>query len=474
MTYTQLSEASLDLRAPVFSRIRKGDWWIRISTLVCLDYLCLSLSWLIAETYIPPENFLWYKSSSSLGMLITILVEIAVMAIQGLYQAGQKRYDYFNIIKSLAFAHGLLLVIILFSNELKIYSNSSLLLPWFLSAFFICIGRFFVNATLEYMRENKFLGRHSVFVICDPEEKEEYFNFINKENRCMIVGFETARALDRYNRKGTLERLNQLGVTEVFISWDALKNRMFLCWLFQAAGITIHILPMEVKQIHRDIELTKIGGMPCLTLTCPLITGKDFWIKRIFDFCFATFFIILTFPIYIAIALAIKLDSSGSVFYQQTRIGLRGQEFKAWKFRTMRPNADKLQQQLEALNENKDGILFKIKDDPRVTRVGKFLRRYSLDELPQIFNVLRGEMSLIGPRPLPTRDVEKFSERHFIRQEVLPGITGWWQVSGRSDILDFDQVMRLDLHYIENWSIYLDIQILFKTIAVVFRKEGAY
>lgn len=182
----------------------------------------------------------------------------------------------------------------------------------------------------------------------------------------------------------------------------------------------------------------------------------------------------LSFPIYILIALAIKLDSPGPVFYRQTRIGLRGEAFKVWKFRTMKTNAEQLQKELEAMNETKDGILFKIKDDPRVTRVGKFLRRYSLDELPQLFNVLYGEMSLIGPRPLPTRDIDKFAERHFIRQEVLPGITGLWQVSGRSDVLDFEQVINLDMRYIENWSIWLDLEILFKTFMVVLKKEGAY
>ena len=140
----------------------------------------------------------------------------------------------------------------------------------------------------------------------------------------------------------------------------------------------------------------------------------------------------------------------------------------------MRTDADKLQKELEAQNETKDGILFKIKDDPRVTRVGKFLRRYSLDELPQLFNVLLGEMSLVGPRPLPTRDVDKFSERHFIRQEVLPGVTGLWQVSGRSNIIDFEQVIKLDLNYIENWSLGLDFEILLKTVQVVLKKEGAY
>jgi lipopolysaccharide/colanic/teichoic acid biosynthesis glycosyltransferase len=137
-------------------------------------------------------------------------------------------------------------------------------------------------------------------------------------------------------------------------------------------------------------------------------------------------------------------------------------------------NAEKLQAGLEAKNEIKDGVLFKLKDDPRITKLGKFLRRYSLDELPQLFNVLFGEMSLVGPRPLPVRDVERFQKMHFIRQEVLPGITGLWQVSGRSDIENFEDGVKLDISYIENWSILMDLKILFQTVGVVFQKKGAY
>ena len=231
---------------------------------------------------------------------------------------------------------------------------------------------------------------------------------------------------------------------------------------------------MELKPIHREIKSHRIGGMNCLSFYCPIITGKDFWTKRILDFCFAAVFLLLFSPIYAVIAVAIKLDSPGPIFYRQTRIGLRGKQFQVWKFRTMRTDAEKLQKELETLNEVKDGIIFKIKDDPRITKIGKFLRRYSLDELPQFFNILVGEMSLVGPRPLPTRDVEKFSERHFLRQEVLPGVTGLWQVSGRSDIVDFEQVMNLDLNYIENWSLWLDFEILLRTVEVVLKKEGAY
>ena len=129
--------------------------------------------------------------------------------------------------------------------------------------------------------------------------------------------------------------------------------------------------------------------------------------------------------------------------------------------------ADQLQNKLESHNETKDGVLFKIKDDPRITRISRFLRRYSLDEFPQLFNVLLGEMSLVGPRPLPLRDVDKFSEHHFIRQEVLPGITGFWQISGRSDITDFEKVIHLDKTYMENWSLSLDLQIILKTLKVI-------
>jgi lipopolysaccharide/colanic/teichoic acid biosynthesis glycosyltransferase len=129
---------------------------------------------------------------------------------------------------------------------------------------------------------------------------------------------------------------------------------------------------------------------------------------------------------------------------------------------------------LEASNEMKDGVLFKMKDDPRITTIGKILRRYSLDELPQLFNVVLGEMSLVGPRPLPARDVKRFSAHHFIRHEVLPGITGFWQVSGRSDITDFEKVVSLDVQYMESWSLWLDLQILLKTVTVILGKKGAY
>jgi exopolysaccharide biosynthesis polyprenyl glycosylphosphotransferase len=473
MSNLQLDKTYLDLREPIFIKLRKGSWWLRLITLIIADTGLLWLAWMLAQHY--SRNSIEYTTKSLSSIFIAITIQITALGIQGHYGSGKKWCDYLNLIKTLTFAHGLILVFCFIYQPIIDIKHSGLVIwSWIFSTISICTGRFLLKINLKFLRKFKVLGRAGTFIICEPQQYENFVSFINRDDRYILHGQAGAESLDRAYRQATLEKLVNLGVTEVFIAWDAIKNRFFVCWLFQAAGITVHIVPMELKPIHRDIDFNRIGGMTYLTFDCPIITGRDFWIKRTFDFCVASLFLILLSPIYLAIAIAIKLDSPGSVFYKQVRIGLRGRKFKVWKFRTMRSDADKMQKQLEALNESKDGIIFKIKDDPRITKVGKFLRRYSLDELPQIFNVLLGEMSLVGPRPLPIRDVEKFAEHHFIRQEVLPGITGLWQVSGRSNILDFEQIINLDLSYIENWSLGLDFEILLKTVRVVLKKEGAY
>ena len=171
-------------------------------------------------------------------------------------------------------------------------------------------------------------------------------------------------------------------------------------------------------------------------------------------------------------ALAIRLDSRGPVLFRSTRPGIGGKPFPCFKFRTMRQGAEAMQDDLEQHNEM-EGALFKMREDPRVTRVGAFLRRWSLDELPQLLNVLRGEMSLVGPRPLPSRDYARLEDWHYKRYLVLPGMTGLWQVSGRSE-LDFDELVRLDFLYLERWSVGLDLSILLKTIPAVIRARGAW
>jgi lipopolysaccharide/colanic/teichoic acid biosynthesis glycosyltransferase len=212
--------------------------------------------------------------------------------------------------------------------------------------------------------------------------------------------------------------------------------------------------------------------VPLYELRPPAFAGIDWAVKRAFDYSVAAALILLAAPLLAVVALLVKASSRGPVVYVSRRIGLNEREFPMFKFRTMYPDAAHRQDELEAANEA-DGPLFKLRRDPRVTPAGAFLRRFSLDELPQLFNVLRGEMSLVGPRPLPMRDYQRLEPWHRKRYLVLPGMTGLWQVSGRSD-LTFDRLVRLDFHYLETWSIWLDVSILLRTIPAVIAKRGAY
>jgi len=192
-----------------------------------------------------------------------------------------------------------------------------------------------------------------------------------------------------------------------------------------------------------------------------------------FTGAFLLLLLLIVIPVIPLIAVAIKLTSTGPVFFRQQRSGRNGAPFTLYKFRTMVTNAEQLKHELAAMNEM-SGPVFKVTNDPRVTPLGKFLRKYSLDELPQLFNVLRGEMSLVGPRPLPVDEVKRFNDlAHRRRLSVKPGLTCLWQISGRNKITDFKDWVRLDLDYIDNWSLALDLKILFLTIPVVLRGTGA-
>jgi exopolysaccharide biosynthesis polyprenyl glycosylphosphotransferase len=462
-----------DLRSAKGNRIQRGlaVRLLRILTLVLFDAIAVGFAWRLAIAYGTPLESPWTQKSSFL--LLTISVEITIFVTSGLYKAGFNRRNYGQILKAVSLSETLLLLIAFLYAPESYLSRSTFLLSWLLSIFCICTSRLLFDATTNLLRTRGAV-RHSVFLITDAEEQENHIGLIEQQNFYTILGVTDSTSLDLDNRDRTFAYLRELGIAEAFVSWSSIKNRLYVCWHFHSAGITIRILPVKQELHHPKSVIWMLGDLPCLTIPAPLITGSDFWIKRVFDLIGSTVLLFIFSPLYLLIAVLIKLDSKGPIFFRQDRIGLHGKKFKIWKFRTMVTNAEKLQAALEAKNEIKDGILFKLKDDPRITKVGKFLRRYSLDELPQLFNVAIGEMSLVGPRPLPLRDVERFKTMHFIRQEVLPGITGLWQVSGRSDIENFEDGVRLDINYIENWSVWLDLTILFKTVGVVFQKKGAY
>jgi exopolysaccharide biosynthesis polyprenyl glycosylphosphotransferase len=237
-------------------------------------------------------------------------------------------------------------------------------------------------------------------------------------------------------------------------------------------GVTVRIAPSTMEILVHRAEFVPGQSVPLFELKPPVFEGFDYALKRTFDLVGSLLLVIVLSPVLLASAIAIKLTSRGPVLFRSQRPGIGGLPFSCFKFRTMYRDAHARQPALEQLNEA-SGALFKIRDDPRVTPVGRLLRRFSIDELPQLFNVLSGQMSLVGPRPLPQRDYDRLEDWHKKRYLVTPGITGLWQVSGRSD-LDFDDLVRLDFLYLERWSVFLDLSILLKTIPAVLSRRGAF
>ncbi|HTU78173.1 MAG TPA: sugar transferase [Solirubrobacteraceae bacterium] len=295
-----------------------------------------------------------------------------------------------------------------------------------------------------------------------------------------LVGFLAPSSVtaDGLRPLGTLESLERvLGaerVDEVIIADPefAQDDAVELVDQCHRRGVRVRIAPSTMEILIHRAEFVPGQSVPLFELGPPVFEGIDFALKRTFDIVGASVLLIVLSPLLLAITLAVRLSSRGPVVYRSLRRGIGQRPFACLKFRTMHSDAEQAQADLEGLNEA-SGALFKIREDPRLTPVGHFLRRFSLDELPQLINVLRGEMSLVGPRPLPERDFAMLEDWHRKRYLVLPGLTGLWQVSGRSE-LDFDDLVHLDFIYLESWSLALDLTILLKTIPAVLSRRGAY
>jgi exopolysaccharide biosynthesis polyprenyl glycosylphosphotransferase len=245
-----------------------------------------------------------------------------------------------------------------------------------------------------------------------------------------------------------------------------------LAWELEGSGMSLLLAP-EVTDVAGPLLATRpVSGLPVLAVDEPRLGSARHILKEAFDRTFAALSLLLLAPGLVLIGITIRLTSPGPAIFRQVRVGLRGRPFVLLKFRTMTVDAEERRANLLALNEH-DGVLFKIRNDPRITRLGRFLRRWSIDELPQLWNVARGQMSFVGPRPPLPCEVENYSHRVRRRLLVKPGLTGLWQISGRSG-LSWEEAVRLDLHYVEHWSPSLDMAILAKTLSAVVRGHGAY
>jgi exopolysaccharide biosynthesis polyprenyl glycosylphosphotransferase len=295
----------------------------------------------------------------------------------------------------------------------------------------------------------------------------EPYGFVARTPVALMDGLRDFRSLEQLERH--FDAIDEVLIADPDFPQEEAVELVDRC---HDKGVRVRVAPSTMEILMDRVEFVPGQALPLFELKPPVFEGVDFAIKRSFDLVFAVLLLVVLSPVMVFAVAAIKLSSRGPVLYRSPRPGIGGRSFDCLKFRTMVSGADLRQDELESRNEL-SGAIFKIRRDPRITPVGRFLRRWSLDELPQLFNVLRGEMSLVGPRPLPQRDYDLLEAWHRKRYLVLPGMTGLWQVSGRSE-LDFDELVRLDFLYLERWSVFLDLTIMLKTIPAVIRARGAW
>ena len=424
-----------------------------------------------------------YFQSLEIGIVIGL---IFIFALRGLYKirlTGTWFRQAWTIVSSTTIGIAFLITYYFIFQPV---SNSRLLVPfvWATSILILCTARLIVSSIMGILYRLG-LGETRLLVVGSGRLGKMIMQHIvaNPNLGYNIVGFlhdmnEPPSDFGRFKMLGTLDDLGMvirsMQIDEVIIALPSYLHQQSIrsVRLCERLGTSFKLVPDLYELSLSRIDMEAIEGIPLIGIKQVSINSLQGFVTRVVDIMVSLLILIIGFPLWLCIALGIVISSPGGIFYKQTRIGFAGRPFKVHKFRSMYKDADARLAELMALNEAQ-GPLFKIKDDPRVTPIGRFLRHTSFDEIPQLFNVLNGEMSLVGPRPALPSEVAQYDELQRGRLAVKPGMTGLWQVRGRSDI-SFDEGVLMDLYYIENWSLRLYFQTLIRTIPVVIFGRGAY
>ena len=470
-------------RGPILSLVRRA---FSIASLVVLDVAGLALGIYLAlvfrELVRGEGEIFWgllWRDGPAEWLKFAAPITVLVFAQAGLYRERERRPGSGRIVASLIVVA---LVVLAFGIGTGYDFTTTGLIPTSVVVSAVTIGLLraaYESASLEVMRAAGI--RRRVVLVGEGDTLVRLRRSLAASRSGLayeLVGAVAKEPVPSLRLLGPREDLatvlDEIRPDEVILAEADFDERTVLEIVEQAhrRGVKVRLAPDTTELLVQRGEYVPGQGAPLFELRPPVLTGWEWAVKRAFDIVFSALVVVLLLPVWLLIALAVRLDSRGPVLFVDRRIGVGEREFGMLKFRTMVAGAAELQTGLEEANEA-EGALFKIRDDPRVTRVGRILRRLSLDEIPQVLNVLRGEMSLVGPRPLPLRDYRLLEDWHRARYAVLPGMTGLWQISGRSG-LTFDDLVRLDFTYLENWSIWLDITIIAKTIPAVIRRRGAY
>ena len=477
---------------------RKNSEWLKHLDFEVLDIICMEVAFMFAYVLRHAQyDFFFLKMYMRLCIVLGI-IDIAVLFFTNNYKGIIQRNKWQELIavsEHITIVQVLLLIYEYLTQEAYLLSRTVFLVSW-VGAIVLC---FFCRCIWKKIIRRRVMSdkNQSSMLLITSEDRivELTAKLRHKDYREYRIGAVSIMNSESgikddiiqadipiiYGMDKLLEYVRQNVVDEVFIDvYNSKKQLSELSDLFLQMGIVVHIgmgyLPKDLPNAFME----SMGEADVITASINTATGWQLSIKRITDIVGAVIGLVITGIAYMFVAPAIKIASPGPVFFKQKRVGKNGRIFNIYKFRSMYMDAEKRKKELMEKNEMQ-GLMFKMENDPRIIGsekgpgkgLGNFIRKTSIDELPQFWNILKGDMSLIGTRPPTVNEYEQYDLHHKIRLSMKPGLTGMWQVSGRSDITDFEEVVRLDTKYIENWSIGLDIKILFKTIQVVFDREGS-
>ena len=457
-------------RRLVISLVRR---FLRISSLHVLDFTVLGLTLLTLSGVWSP-----FAEVRVYALTIVAITLLSLNAVSS-YDPGEARSDHRRLLSGVGLAVLILSCLVMFPPNLAI-SFSALAAFGVVSFFVLLAGRELTDLLVRqvYVRG---VGLRRALIVGNLEEVGTAIELLRAERRVdqYIEGHLAPDEKPDPAALGVVSELARLlesrDIQEVIVATslapEAIRRVAECCF---DHGAALYAVPAVTGVVDCRAEPMRMGGCPLIRLHPARLEFPSLLLKRVFDLVVATLMLVVALPLMALIAIFIKLETPGPVFFRQERVGLGGRRFIIWKFRSMCADSEARRRELERLNAYADGKLFKLPRDPRVTRVGRFLRRSSLDELPQLINVLLGDMSLVGPRPPIPNEVEAYEPHHFERLSVVPGITGPWQVGGRNLITDFEKVVRMEKAYIQSWSLQLDAKILLRTVKVVLSGEGAY
>jgi len=421
-------------------------------------------------TQFPSLNEYLLFALKAAGLLIVIFV------INGMYsfKSSVTKSKELGRVIVLSTTWIMLIIAFFFLTRTFPFSRLALGYAWILTIVFLSAGRLIIR-TIQYTLLKAGIGRRRIIFIGANRVSDELNGYFSKNLEFVVLGVVTdVPDLEKAIKEKNVEEIIQ---TKSDLSDADAKKILEFC---REHHILYHFVPDLVQVQRTNIEISSPVGIPLISLKPTPLDGWGRVVKRIFDIFGSIIGLIILSPIFLITAIAIKLDSKGTVIYKYLddgshvkRVGEHGKLFNFYKFRSMYPNTHNLRYtELADMNKRAGTPMVKIKNDPRVTRVGKFIRKTSIDELPQLWNVLKGDMSLVGPRPHLPEEVEKYKKHHKFALAIKPGLTGLAQIEGRSD-LDFEQEIQLDTYYIEKWSLWLDIKIIFKTFLFLLRNKAA-